>query len=281
LRPGDHVTISHQISQQIGNIQLLQNNLTSSTLFLSNYTIKTCQATINELTAKLDASKTRLVTKKKFGFRSKTEMPAAADLSAHKTDGLNNGKSSTLPVAKHINWTVENKTNEEIILDGAAVHNQDITMANLNGCVIRIFGHPSSLQFSHLNDCVVLCGPVSRSVFADNCKQSKLSFGCQQLRLHSSTHCDIYIHVTSRAIIEDSTSIRVAPLSFRYETIDQDFIESDLDITRNNWNNIADFNWLSASVKSPNWTQMDKCDRIIDWQPFLNVSGQKFLKTSN
>jgi len=281
LRLGDHVTISNQISQQIGNIQNLQNYLTSSTLFLSNYTIKACQTTINELTAKLESSKTRLVTKKKFGFRSKSELPAVADLPESKTDGLNNGKSTTLTETNHINWTVENRTNEEVTLNGVAVHNQDITMANLNGCVIRIFGHPSSLQFSHLNNCVVLCGPVSRSVFADNCKQTKFSFGCQQLRLHSSTHCDIYIHVTSRAIIEDCTNIRVAPLSFRYETIDQDFIDSGLDVTRNNWNNIADFNWLSTSVKSPNWIPMNECDRVIDWQLFLNVFHQELSKPSN
>lgn len=284
LRAGNSSQLTAQISQLLGDIQNLQNYLTSSTLFLSTYTIKTCQTTINELKTKLDATKSKLIIKKKFGFRSKVEMPTATVESTTTTATATspckeqvhkNGKMSA-PVAAHINWTVQNRVNAEIVIDGHGVHQQDITMANLTNCIIKIFGHPSSLQFSHLNNCIVLSGPVCRSVFADNCTRTKFSFGCQQLRLHSSTYCDLYMHVTSRAIIEDCTNIRVASNIYRYDGIDNDFIDAGLDVAKNNWDNVADFNWLSTNVNSPNWAQMEVCDRIIDWEPILDSFREDF-----
>lgn len=281
LRAGESSKLTAQISQLLGDIQNLQNYLTSSTLFLSTYTIKTCQTTINELKTKLEATKSKLIIKKKFGFRSKVEIPTptaesiATPTSPSKDPAQKNGKVSA-PVPTHINWTVQNRIGAEIVIDGHAVDQQDITMANLTNCIIKIFGHASSLQFSHLKNCIVLSGPVCRSVFADNCTQTKFSFGCQQLRLHSSTYCDLYMHVTSRAIIEDCTNIRVASNIYRYDGIDNDFIGAGLDVAKNNWDNVADFNWLSTNVNSPNWAQMDVCGRIIDWEPILQIFREDF-----
>lgn len=273
LQAGDSSKLNNQISQLQGNIQNLQNYLTSSTLFLSNYTIKACQATINDLKSSLDASKARLVVKKKFGFRSKVEPAPAAALTAQKEEPPTKKK---VTVPSHINWTVQNRTGEEITLTGEAVHHQDITMSNMVNCIIRIVGYPGSLQFSRFTNCIVVSGPVSRSVFADNCSGTKLSFGCQQLRLHSSTRMDIYMHVTSRAIIEDCTEIRVAPNMLRYEGIDADFVEAGLDAEKNNWDNVADFNWLSTDVQSPNWSIMDGSHRIADWEECLKQFRQQF-----
>lgn len=275
--------LSTQINKLIGDIQNLQNYLTSSTLFLSSYTIKTCQTTINELKMKLDAMKSNLVVKKKFGFRSKTDaaivLPtlASAELLSRDEPEINGKTAPTSSAAaSHINWTIQNRHGEEIVLENSAVNHQDITIANMTNCIIRIVGHPGSLQLSHLTNCIVLSGPVCRSVFADNCSQVKFSFGCQQLRLHASTQCDIYMQVTSRAIIEDCTNIRVAPAIYCYGTIDRDYAEAGLDTSKNNWFNVADFNWLSTNVHSPNWTEMKECDRIIDWQKFISIFRKDF-----
>lgn len=271
-----------QINKLIGDIQHLQNYLTASTLFLSSFTIKSSQTTINELKTKLEAVKSKLVIKKKFGFRMKATEPtppasASTAVPANVTIQPQPNKIVVASAAtSHINWTVQNRCAEDILLDNAAVDNQDITISNLNNCIVRIVGHPGSLQLSHLTNCIVLSGPVCRSVFADNCTQLKLSFGCQQLRLHSSTQCDLYMHVTSRAIIEDCNNIRVTPDIYRYDSIDTDFTAAGLDVSKNNWNNVADFNWLSTNVHSPNWTELNGCDRIVDWQQFISIFRNDF-----
>ena len=41
--------------------------------------------------------------------------------------------------------------------------------------------------------------------------------------MHESTSCDVYLHVTSRAIIEDCSAIRVAPYNYLYEQLSDHF----------------------------------------------------------
>lgn len=271
----------HKIQEDIQN---LQDYLTASTFFLSNYTVKTCQTILNDLKTQIEATKTTLLAKKKFNFRSKADAP-----------GLKNSTVSTTTVdapaapptsidtsstkQDHFQWTVQNQQHEEIVLNSDETNSQDITVSMLDSCLLQIFGHPSSLQLSHLTNCVILCGPVSRSVFADNCTNCKFVFGCQQLRLHSSHHCDLYMHVTCRAIIEDCNNINVAPYNYEYANIDDDFAKAGLDITKNNWDDLADFNWLSTDIQSPNWQQIASEQRISCWNDYLNEFRQKILTT--
>lgn len=273
LQPGnDRAHLAAEISRIAGEVQSLQNTLTAATLFLSNYNVRSYQAKLNELQIKIEATKEKLLAKKKFGFRSKVD--ATRTDAAVKVKPLANIDTTS----EHIKWTLENRQNEEIELSTAAdVNGQDITVSTLENCVLRIVGHPGSLQMSHLTNCVILCGPVQRSVFADNCTNCKLIFGCQQLRLHSSSHCDLYMHVTCRAIIEDCQQIRVAPFNLTYANINDDFAKAGLDLSKNNWADVADFNWLSADVPSPNWRIIDIDERVTSWSDYLLEFHSKIL----
>lgn len=273
LQPGsDRARLATEVSRIAGDVQSLQNTLTAATLFLSNYNVRSYQASLNELQNKIEATKEKLLAKKKFGFRSKVD--ATRTDAVVKVKPLANADTTT----EHIKWTLENRHNEELELSAAAeVNGQDITVSALENCVIRIVGHPGALQMSHLTNCVILSGPVQRSVFADNCTNCKLVFGCQQLRLHSSSHCDLYMHVTCRAIIEDCQHIRVAPFNLTYANINDDFANAGLDLSKNNWADVADFNWLSADVPSPNWRVIDIGDRVTCWSDYLQEFRSKIL----
>lgn len=270
LKPNDPTI---EFNKLVTNIQILQNYLTSSTLFLSNYTVKACQATLNNLNGRLEETREKLLTKKKFGFRSKTNLAPATK----QNTNASKFKPVTEEVASFVDWTIQNKNNEEIYLANDEVNNKDITISTLNRCIVRIEGHPASLQLSHLTDCIILCGPVSRAVFADHCTGCKLLFGCQQLRLHSSTACDLYMHVTCRAIIEDCKGINVAPYTYVYSSLYKDFEAAGLDLSKNTWAYVADFNWLSVDVHSPNWQEMSKDENISDWNAFV----QEFKNKNN
>lgn len=285
LKPStDRSRLTQAIHKIQEDIQNLQNYLTASTFFLSNYTVKTCQTILSDLKTQIEATKATLLAKKKFNFRSK------ADTSGLKSSTVSTIISTTTidaptPIESsstkqdHFQWTVQNRQHEEIVLNSDESNSQDITVSMLDSCLLQIFGHPSSLQLSHLTNCVILCGPVSRSVFADNCTNCKFVFGCQQLRLHSSHHCDLYMHVTSRAIIEDCNNINVAPYNYTYASIDDDFAKAGLDTTKNNWNDLADFNWLSTDIQSPNWQQIASEQRISCWNDYLIEFRQKILTT--
>lgn len=45
---------------------------------------------------------------------------------------------------------------------------------------------------------------VFRSIFIERCVNTELVLACQQLRIHDARNCLFCIHVTSKAIIEDS-----------------------------------------------------------------------------
>ncbi|XP_059621302.1 tubulin-specific chaperone C [Phlebotomus argentipes] len=264
LQPGDRNQLTGTFNKILGSLQELQKYLSTSTIFLTEHKIKTCQAAINDLQAQVEEKRARLIPKKKFGFKSYTKPEVKEeDKEEARKDELDGVKR------KEFQWTVAGLRNREILLDGELTNGQDVTISDLESCVVRIVGHPGSIQLSKLRNCVILAGPVARSVFADDCRQCKFAFACQQMRLHTSHACDIYLHVTCRAIIEDCTGIRTALYSWTYPGIRKDFASAALDLERNNWQDVADFNWLSPDRPSPNWKKMDEQGLIEDWPEFL------------
>lgn len=251
------------------DLQLLQNYLSSSTLFLPDSVVKRFQRELSDLTANLDATKSKLIPKKKFGFRSKGASGSTAKLTQKAVGPI-------VPSQK-IEWTVKNINDQEILLEHDAVNGKDLTMTSLTNCLVRIVGHPGSLQLSNITNCLVISGPVARSVFTDNCIASTLVFGCQQFRLHTSVDCNIYMQVTCRGIIEDCKRISFAPYTFSYDDIDLDFVKAGLDISKNNWDDVADFNWLSADKVSPNWTTLAENELITDWTKTIEEFRAKLM----
>lgn len=256
------VMIQEEFTSIAKDLQELQRYFTSSTIFLSDHKIQRCQNIINQLVTKSDDTKARLVPKKKFGFKNKSAV--AQPKPEVKVDEVNKEASH-----KEFFWTVTKKQNEVVHLESEKTNNQDLTIKEMENCVIVIKGHPGSLQMTKMKNCLVLCGPVARSIFADFCDNCTFAFTCQQLRLHSSTSCDIYMLVTSRAIIEDCREINVAPSTYSYVGQDEDLKQSGLDGSVNNWENIGDFNWLSTDKQSPNWSRIDDDHKITDWSKFV------------
>lgn len=277
LTPVNRNHVTAEIARIAADIQKLQSSFTSATLFLTNYNVKSSQAILNDICSKLEATKEKLLGKKKFGFRTKTTAAAKSATVSETDAAVTLTPTPNSPLYDHVKWTIRDRQNEEIVLTESEVNDQDITVSTLENCCLIVRGHAASLQLSHLINCIVLCGPVSRSVFADNCTNCKLVFGCQQLRLHSSNHCDLYMHVTCRAIIEDCKNINVAPYNYVYANIDDDFAKAGLDLTRNNWMHVADFNWLSIDVASPNWQRIDEAKRVNNWNNFLTEFRSKIL----
>lgn len=263
MQPGDTKNLTKQLYDASAAIQQLQNYLSNSTLFLPDYNVKGYQGTISKLVTNLENTKTKLLPKKKFGFKAKSLLTTITDAPTLKP--LKNVTTK----AQTVDWTIQGKSNEEIVMENDEVNNKDLTMSTLTNTLIIIKGHAGSLQLSNLKKCLIVCGPVARSIFADNCEDCTFSFGCQQLRLHSSNNCSLYMHVTCRAIIEDCTNISVAPLNYTYQNMDIDFMKAGLDIKSNNWEDVADFNWLSADKVSPNWRKLSEEDRIADFDELI------------
>lgn len=157
-----------------------------------------------------------------------------------------------------------NKENETLTLRHDEVAQKDVMFRDLRNCNLNIEGGALTVHFVALVDCRIICGPISTSVFVENCERCQFVIACQQLRTHHTCDTDFYLHVTSRGIIEDCQRVRFAPYNWKYPDIEKHFAFVDLDPDQNNWNLIDDFNWLS-SAPSPNWKVLDESERVVQW----------------
>jgi hypothetical protein len=56
-----------------------------------------------------------------------------------------------------------------------------------------------------------------------------------------------------------------APYNWKYENMEHHFKIAGLDINRNNWNLVDDFNWLASDKPSPNWHILKADKKKDDW----------------
>ncbi|XP_029934490.1 tubulin-specific chaperone C [Myripristis murdjan] len=268
----DRAAAAQTLEEATTKTQRLQKFLNDSMVFLTQYELRQAQASLQKLQTSLTDKREEALPKKKFAFksRSKVKEEAAAPVSDTPSPGDTPADSGTTKVDGSVNSEqcgFSNMDSMVLTLPAEEILKRDVLLTHLTNCKVRLFGSPSTLHIKHISGCEVLCGPVSSSVFVDDCRNSTLAFPCQQLRTHNTTDTQVYLHVTSRAIIEDCHGVSFAPFSWSYPTLDEDFSLSGLDRDRNNWTQVDDFNWLAAGTPSPNWTVIPDADRKTSWDP--------------
>lgn len=154
---------------------------------------------------------------------------------------------------------------QTVKLLASEVASKDVTLESLQHCNVQIYGPPSAVHMNKLRDCKIFCGPVSGAVFVDDCQNCTFVLPCHQLRVHSTEDSHFYLHVTSRAIVEDCIGVGFAPFNWSYKELEQHFRDAGLDPLQNNWSLVNDFNWLRTDEQSPNWSIIDKDIRISTW----------------
>ncbi|XP_072229998.1 tubulin-specific chaperone C [Leuresthes tenuis] len=269
----DRAAVTQKLEEATAKTLLLQKFLNDSMLFLTQYELRQAQAALQKLQTTLAETREDSLPKKKFAFRARTK--AADKASAQASDApppdagtpADSGvtKVDGAPASKQCGFS--NMNNEFLTKSAEEIQSQDLLLTHLTNCKVRLYGSPNTLHLKHIDSCEILCGPVSTSVFIDHCRNSTLVFPCQQLRTHNTTDTQVYLHVTSRAIVEDCHGVSFAPFSWSYPTLEEDFSVSGLDRNRNNWSQVDDFNWLAAGTPSPNWTVIPEGDRKTTWDP--------------
>uniref|UniRef100_G1TEU8 C-CAP/cofactor C-like domain-containing protein n=1 Tax=Oryctolagus cuniculus TaxID=9986 RepID=G1TEU8_RABIT len=240
------------------------------------YDLRQGQETMARLQAALAERRQELQPKKRFAFRTRRKEDggaAAAAAAAATADAAPAAPAaSPRPLAEEgpglgSSWVCGFSHLESQVLEKRAeeLHQRDVVLTELNHCTVRLYGNPNTLRLTKARGCTVLCGPVSTSVFLEDCSDCLLAVACQQLRVHTTTDTRVFLHVTSRAIVEYCHGIQFAPYTWSYAGIDADFESSGLDRNRNHWNDVDDFNWLARDVASPNWSILPEGERKVQW----------------
>ena len=93
-----------------------------------------------------------------------------------------------------------------IVVPAEDVKGIDINMNSLrqdkymDKITVTILGSPATLHATNMDNVTVLCGPVRTSIFVENCTNCDFVVACQQLRIHTTTQSNFYLHVTSKVI---------------------------------------------------------------------------------
>ncbi|CAK1600678.1 unnamed protein product [Parnassius mnemosyne] len=242
----------------------LQKYVVTSSFFLKEFNMRKYLGIVQNLQSKCYELEDRYVPRKKFGF-TKKKLPKS---DSHKQNSIDDHDG--VDKVDSNKWDekffgFDSQNGKVLLLENDDLFQRDVALRNLKNCTIGLKGVMGTLHLTNLDNCVILSGPVTSSVFVDKCTNCKIVAACQQLRMHTSNKCDIYLHVTSKGIVEDCSEIRTAPYNLRYDDLEKHFNMSSLDRNNNNWDSLDDFNWLAPDVPSPNWSILDAKDCVHDW----------------
>ncbi|XP_011551581.3 tubulin-specific chaperone C isoform X1 [Plutella xylostella] len=246
-------------------INEMHKYIVTSSLFLKEYNMRKSLSIVQDLQNKCYELEEKYVPRKRFGF-SKKKLAKPEEQKSSVMDEIDSIEKKYASKWDEKLFGFDNKENEVLLLDKEDLFQRDVSLRHLKNCTVFLKGAMGTLHITDLENCLVLSGPVMTSVFVERCSNSKLVVACQQLRMHTSSNCDIYLHVTCKGIIEDCTNIRTAPYSLHYEELDKHYELSALDRSINHWDTLDDFNWLAPNVPSPNWSILDKTKRVTDWE---------------
>lgn len=249
--------LAEYFDEIVRDFQELQKFLADSTLFLCTYDIKKAQETLKSVQDDIQVAENTLIPKKKFTFKNKKKLQnGIKNPTVEKV--ISNSTNDSISLIKLYKCGFKDLSNEHLVKFRDEIEKQDVGLHKLQNCTVHLYGAPSTIFISGLTDCHIFAGPVSTSVFIENCRHCTFIFACQQLRVHSCSDSFFYLHVTSRTIIEDCKDLYFAPYNWTYDGQDEDFITAGLDKENNNWNSIDDFNWLVIGTPSPNWTFLEE-----------------------
>ena len=228
---------------------------------LPSYELRKAQASVSNLQKKIVSVDDSAKPKGRFKFSRKVPDPTSKPNVAEAASiPLPDSQSKTTAKA-----TISKLQGVNIVLDSDKVSSKDVWLDELDNCTVCIAGIPSTIHMTKLTDCKIIGGPVLTSIFLEHCQNCSFVLGCQQVRIHKSHSCQFYLHVRSRAIIEDCSGCRFAPYNREYDGKSEEFAAANLDLDVNNWNQIDDFNWLSAEEPSPNWSILNEHERVLNW----------------
>ncbi|XP_078503240.1 tubulin-specific chaperone C [Lissotriton helveticus] len=263
LQPGDDPgkgTGEAELQDAGVRLQALQKLVNDSLRFLPSYDVKLAQDALQRLQVALVDRREQLQPKKKFAFKSRERKETPPAPAPAQLEPI----TAPLPEPAHT-CGFRGLEGQSLALNGEELSGRDVQLADLRDCRVQLQGSPGTLHMRGLRGCTVLCGPVSSSVFMDECHNCELTFPCQQLRVHRSTNTRIYLHVTCRAIIEDCRRLGFAPLTWNYPGMGEDYLRAGLDRSRNHWSQVDDFDWLARDAASPNWGIVPEEERRVQW----------------
>lgn len=248
-----------------------------STSLLPSYDVKRAQEILETTGSMLRTREEQLKPKKKFRFKSRDKVRAAALASKERLDGaaavaaaanagssteqstyLNGGEADTsYAVTEHTTPGEVLVLSSEVIgqVNGAI---RSLIIRGCSGTTIIARCVLGSVRVENCKDCHIYLGPCRTSVYLDDMRQVTMFIASHQLRIHKCHDCKLQVRVNSHPIIEDCSGMGFAPYDVAYAELAQHIQSADLGSAAC-WSNVVDFRW-HRSTQSPNWRILEAKD---------------------
>ena len=255
--------LSAHFDSLVISLQKMQKFVGDSSMFLAAYEVQKAHEALSKLQSAIQDRREVMIPKKKFAFKAKKKAVVDKPVTVVADERIQHKPSINVQIT---DCSFSDMSNQTLTKHSTDTNQKDVALARLTNCTVKLYGSPSAVHVNNMKNCKIFSGPVSGSVFIDDCKDCVFILACQQLRVHTTTDTNCYLHVTSRAIIEDSTRLQFAPYNWTYDGLDDHYEYSGLDRSRNSWDDVDDFNWLASDVHSPNWSVLEEHARHKTWE---------------
>ncbi|KAH7094935.1 tubulin-specific chaperone-like protein c [Paraphoma chrysanthemicola] len=202
----------------------------------------------------------------------KTQQEALGNIEENGSDGLEDNTGLQRPLFPNASKvTISNHDNIHVVLPAEASHaTSSGTLSDLTQSVIDLSPATqvspfSALYLKDIKDSLIICGQVAGAIHITNVQKTVLVISCRQFRMHGSKNVDVYLHSSSRPIIEDCEMVRFAPMPAALQT-------SENAQAANQWDQIDDFKWLKTEP-SPNFSILDESQRARSGAWLEKVGG--------
>lgn len=180
-------------------------------------------------TAKRNANATNSTEKETLNKTSPSQEKSDLDLLKQATQHDDTKSNATTNIGsmeeKVTGLIVTNRVEDHYVLESGPEPDatQSGTVTNIRQSFVNLspptvaWGHPfATLTLKDINNSLIVCGKVVGPIHITNVKDSVLVIASHQFRMHGSSNVDVYLHCSSRPIIEDCENIRFAPFPGAY-----------------------------------------------------------------
>ncbi|KAF9959340.1 hypothetical protein BGZ70_008873 [Mortierella alpina] len=250
--------LQSEIDSSVQRIHALEKTLTEKISILPPYDARMCVEAIKSMSEQLNQTRTKLVPKAKFSFKSRKaagspSSPSSSTASPTHSAAITPKPTGSPKPTSFVDETqfmrFENRSGEYLFIGSLTlpqttdaegrISAKDVALTNLTDCTVNLVHNIplGAIHIKNLKRCTLVIPPS---------------------RMHTSKDMDIYLHVTSEPIIEDCTEMRFAPYGqiLPSEQLERLFEAAQLNPARNYFDRVKDFNWLRQQ-QSPNWRLLD------------------------
>ncbi|KAL8793602.1 MAG: hypothetical protein Q9195_003754 [Heterodermia aff. obscurata] len=212
----------------------LSNEIKNASFRLPAYDQRLHSEVVKAFNEKIEAVLAGSASKKKFAFKSKSKTPKAgseaiAENLSKSPDDLvtksrSNDQGSSPPAIGSPPGTINitGSKGEQVVLTPVLI-DEDTPQAaasiyDVQNCTVDLRARSTirsplaKLQILNARQTLIICGAVSGSVFLSESQDCVLLATSGQMRVHKCENCAVYLHCTSKPVIEFSDRIKFAPL---------------------------------------------------------------------